>query len=109
MIKPRKEFALIILDEQIIQRIHCIYSLPQADNYLNVLADLCFENKDEMSGVLKGQIVKNWIQGLNVLCLSLNRYTGFFCWSVLWQDTSEPTLIPMKPRKYMNMQAVAIM
>ena len=53
-------------------------------------------------GVLRGSVVKCLTRNPGVLGLSPTGSSGFFRGSVLGQDTSEPSLALVKPRKDMN-------
>ena len=52
--------------------------------------------------VLRGSVVKCLTRNPGVFGSSNTRSSGFFRGSVLGQDTSEPNLVLMKPRKDMN-------
>ena len=51
------------------------------------------------SRVPRGSVVKCLTRNPGVLGSSHTRSSGFFRWSVLGQDTSEPSLVLVKPRK----------
>ena len=51
------------------------------------------------SGVPRGSVVKCLTRNPGVLGSSLTESSGFFRGSVLGQDTSEPSLVLVKPRK----------
>ena len=53
-------------------------------------------------GVPHSPVVKCLTRNPGVLRLSRTGSFGFFCGSVLGQDTSEPSLVLVKPRKDMN-------
>ena len=52
--------------------------------------------------VLRGSVVKCLTRNSGVLVSSRSGSSGLFCGSVLGQDTSEPSLVLLKPRKDMN-------
>ena len=52
--------------------------------------------------VLHGSVVKYLTRNPGVLGSSHTGFSGFFCGSLLGQDTSEPSLVLVKPRKDMN-------
>ena len=53
----------------------------------------------KMPRVPRGSVVKCFTRNLGVLGSSLTGSSGFFRGSVLGQDTSEPSLVLVKPRK----------
>ena len=54
------------------------------------------------NGVLRGSEVKCWTHNPGVLGSSRTESSGLFSGSVLGQDTSELSLVLVKPRKDMN-------
>ena len=58
--------------------------------------------------VPRGSVVRCLTRNPGVLGSSLTRSSGFFRGSVLGQDTSEPSLVLVKPRKAWIMWAVAV-
>ena len=62
----------------------------------------CFQKTCTVDRVPRGSVVKCLTRNPGVLGWSPSGSSGFFCWSVLGQDTSEPSLVLVKPRKDMD-------
>ena len=68
--------------------------------YLNfLLLPQCFQMYSSLGWVPRGSVVKCLTRKPGVLGSSLTGSSGFFRGSVLGQDTSEPSLVLVKPRK----------
>ena len=74
---------------------------------------LCFKHVlwnylSDFDRVPRGLVVRCYTRNPGVLSSSRTRSSGFFRGSVLGQDTSEPSLVLVKPRKAWIMWAVAV-
>ena len=70
--------------------------------YASVCPSVCLHKLKVKTRVPRGSVVKCLTRNPGVLGSSLTGSSGFFRGSVLGQDTSEPSLVLVKPRKSMN-------